>query len=166
VAVGLVFALAAQAVSIRARAGRHLDASRAVAVWARDHLPADAVYAMTDAGVFAYFSGRTTVNLDGLINNFRYQEYLRAGRLQDYLADKSVDYVYEQASYGRQDYLDGTYTTRPFRIWYRHGNRIAGEITLHREDEVKRVDMTSRLAAMREPQRNALILYRYRPPAD
>lgn len=165
VAGGVVLAIAAQGYSLRARAGRHLDGSRAVALWARDHLPEDSVYAMTDAGVFAYFSGRTTVNLDGLINNYRYQDYLRAGRLVEYFEEKSIDYVYEQASYGRADYLDGTYTTRPFRIWYRHGNRLAGEITLYREDEVKRVNVVSRLAAMQEPQRNALILYRYRKPA-
>ncbi|MBM75678.1 MAG: hypothetical protein CMK59_09780 [Proteobacteria bacterium] len=53
----------------------------------------DDVIAGTDVGYIAYFSGRNVVNLDGLINNYRYQEFLKEGRLNDYLQEKKVSYL-------------------------------------------------------------------------
>ncbi len=66
---------------------------RDAAMWARNHTPENAVFAMTDAGYFGYFSGRATVNLDGVINGFEYQAALGAGRLPEYLADCGVTHI-------------------------------------------------------------------------
>lgn len=63
------------------------------AVWAREHTPPDSVFGMTDAGYFAYFSRRSTVNLDGLINGYEYQAALANGTLNPYLARCGINYV-------------------------------------------------------------------------
>jgi len=166
VAGGIVAAIGVQAVSYRLRAGRHLDATREVALWARDKLPADAVFGMSDAGVFAFFSGRVTVNLDGLINNYRYQEALRDGRFRDYLASRRVGFIYDQSAYRCPEVLDGTYRTRTLRFLYYPGTRVGGQVALDRADEVYRRNLRSRPAAGAVAEPNALILYRYRPGAE
>lgn len=63
------------------------------AIWARDHTPPDSVFGMTDAGYFAYFSRRNTVNLDGLINGYEYQAALANGTLDPYFARCGITYV-------------------------------------------------------------------------
>lgn len=45
--------------------------------WARAHLPADAVVGSWNAGTIAFFSQRTVINLDGLVNS---REYFRSER--------------------------------------------------------------------------------------
>jgi hypothetical protein len=60
---------------------------------ARHPSPPDTSVAVTDPGIVAYFSGHTTVSLDGLINNYRYQQILANGELPRYLEEKHVDYV-------------------------------------------------------------------------
>ncbi len=51
------------------------------------------VWACTDCGKLAFWSGQRVVNLDGLVNGFDYQEDLRRGRLARHLADKNVKYL-------------------------------------------------------------------------
>jgi hypothetical protein len=161
--LGLAAAVSVQALSMRARAGRHLAAMREAGLWAHDNLPADAVYGMGDAGIFAYFSERTTINLDGLINNFHYQEELKAGRVLQYLAQRKIGYYLESSAYGDPALLSGNYESRSVRFWYRPENRIVGAITLYKSDEIHRVNLLSRRASMLPPEPNAIIFYRYRP---
>jgi len=61
--------------------------------WASENTADDAVFAMTDCGVFGYFCGRSCINLDGLVNDYRYQLVLFTGRLAGYLKAQGVDYV-------------------------------------------------------------------------
>ncbi len=163
--VGVAAAFALQTRSLQLREGRHLDVTRGLALWARDSLPADAVFAGTDTGVFAYFSGRTTVNLDGLINNYRYRDALLSGRFREYLDERGVDYIFDQFAVGRPDWIDGTYETRSLRIWDRPRNRVAGEVVLHREDEVRRIRLLSRQTlGSNERAPNAITLWKLRLP--
>lgn len=163
--VGLVIAVAVQAYSVVLREGRYLDVTRSLAYWARTELPEDAVVATTDAGVFAYFSRKTTINLDGLINSYRYQEMLRSGRLAEYLDERKVGYVLDQNLAGNLDWITGDYESRPFRIWFHPENRVAGEVILYRDDEVARIQTESRYAlATRDVAPNAVVLWRYRSP--
>lgn len=164
-AIGLIAVVVVQGSSMTARQGRHLAAVREAAIWARDSLPEDAVFAMSDAGVFAYYSGRTTINLDGLINSYGYLEALREGRVNEYLRRRGVGYIFDQSAYGVPEWLDGDYDERILRLWYRPRSRVGAEIRVRREDEVYRRNLLSRSAALSPPERNALILYRYRPPA-
>lgn len=163
--VGVAAAVAVQARSLQLREGRHLDTTRGLALWARDSLPADAVFAGTDTGVFAYFSGRTTVNLDGLINNYRYRDALLSGRFREYLDERGVDYIFDQFAVGRPDWIEGTYETRALRIWDRPRDRVAGEVMLYRDDEVRRIRLLSRQTlGSGELAPNAITLWKLRRP--
>jgi hypothetical protein len=61
--------------------------------WIDENLPKSAVIAATDAGLVSYFGERPTVNLDGLINNFEYQEALRDKNVAAYLDSKRVTHL-------------------------------------------------------------------------
>jgi hypothetical protein len=67
--------------------------SYAAALWAHDNTPGDTVFALGDAGVFGYFSERATINLDGLINSYDYQHYVREGRIMEFLRERRVKYI-------------------------------------------------------------------------
>ena len=77
-------------------------------------MPADAVLAGTDVGALAFWTQRRVVNLDGVINNFAYQEYLRAGALRDYLRRQGVNFV-ATPLWDREQ----TFTGRPIEPMYR-----------------------------------------------
>lgn len=68
------------------------DAYR-IARWLDEHLPERAVVATTDPGLVAYFGKRPTISLDGLINDFEFQEVLRDRRLVAYLEQKGVTHL-------------------------------------------------------------------------
>jgi len=62
------------------------------ALWARESLPVDATIWSGSAGILGYFSGRITVNTDGLANSYDFLEnVLKAGRLAEY--EKQWDYA-------------------------------------------------------------------------
>jgi hypothetical protein len=91
-AVALIFSLTTLALDARKRGERHRHWFEA-ALWAEENLPADAVVGMTDCGIFGYFSDRPTVNLDGVINGYAYQEALRDRRLSEYLDRCGVTHI-------------------------------------------------------------------------
>lgn len=55
--------------------------------------PAGLIWACTDCGKLAFWSGRRVVNLDGLVNDFGYQDALRRQGLARYLLQRQVDYL-------------------------------------------------------------------------
>ncbi|MCA9726079.1 MAG: hypothetical protein KC729_00240 [Candidatus Eisenbacteria bacterium] len=166
IGVAIVGAVAVQFYSFGLRHGRYQADTYAVSIWVRDHVPSDAVLAATDSGVLAYFSERSTVNLDGLINSFDYLEILRRGNgaVETYLRRKGVGYLLDQVAYDLDDVLSGTYESRRIRIAYKPGSRIAAEFIVRPEDEVYRRNTLCRRdlgSAQVEP--NAIILYRIQP---
>jgi hypothetical protein len=163
-AAGGIGAIAVQAVALRLRDQRYLAGTAELARWAAVNLPADAVLAATDSGVLAWFSERTTINLDGLINNWRYRDALRAGRLEGYLRERGVTHILDQYNAGRREWYEGTYDSRRIRIWFRPERRVAGEIEVFRSDEARRINLWARMAPGQAAEPNALILWRYRPP--
>jgi hypothetical protein len=65
-----------------------------LALWMKQHLPANARIFMVDvSGLTGYFSERSVIDGDGLINSFEYRDYLCSGRLKQYLLDKHVNYL-------------------------------------------------------------------------
>ena len=65
-----------------------------VARWLSTHVPPKATVGVWDAGYVGYFSGRTVVNLDGLINGEEFYQYVRDGRgVWQYIVDKRLDYI-------------------------------------------------------------------------
>jgi hypothetical protein len=73
--------------------GDYHESAFAAANWARSNTAPGTVFALRDAGIFGYFSERPTINLDGLINSYEYQQYVRDGRLMDFLNERKVEFV-------------------------------------------------------------------------
>jgi hypothetical protein len=67
----------------------------------RETLPDDAIIGSWNAGQLGYFSERTVVNLDGLVNDTAYYEFLRErGDVREYLMREGIRYI---ADYNRRD---------------------------------------------------------------
>ena len=71
------------------------------ALWIAENSPPDTVFASWNAGQLGFFSNRTFINLDGLINNVDYYERVLHGPipLADYLAENKVDYIVDYSIY-------------------------------------------------------------------
>jgi hypothetical protein len=69
------------------------DESYLAANWISSNLPEDAIVGSWNAGVLGYYTTRTVVNLDGLINNFELLPYLKEGRIADYIKQKRIGYL-------------------------------------------------------------------------
>jgi hypothetical protein len=68
-------------------------ASHMGAQWMNDRLPATARVGSWDAGVLAYFTTATVVNLDGVINSFSYFQQLKGGEFEEFLVENGIDYI-------------------------------------------------------------------------
>jgi len=107
------------------------------ALWVRDHLPADATIGMTDCGYMGLFSDRRVVNLDGLVNGFEYQEYLRRGRFRAFLDSSGVSYIASHSG-GIASVIDGHYRLTPFEAWSHLYDVSGGRVELAADNEVYR----------------------------
>jgi hypothetical protein len=108
------------------------------ALWARGNTEGDAVFAMNDAGNFGYFSERSVINLDGVVNNLELQAALREKNLRGYLMVKGVRYVVQHAFWRRPDIISGDYDSCAMSYTsHRYGSE-SEPIVLRRADEVYR----------------------------
>jgi hypothetical protein len=111
------------------------------ALWARAYVPANAVMAMHDAGVFGYFSERRVIDLDGVVNTSSYQDTLRDGRWSEYLKRYRVQYVVKH-DFGDTDYGDFVnfhdYDSWSYRVLGHRYDVWSDRITLRRANEVYR----------------------------
>jgi len=70
----------------------------ASALWLRDHVSESDRVAAWNAGHVAYFSNRTVINLDGLVNDERYFELIKAEQAgESYLDEQAVIWVVDRA---------------------------------------------------------------------
>jgi hypothetical protein len=71
------------------------------ALWIAENSPPDTVFASWNAGQLGFFSNRTFINLDGVINNVDYYERVLRGPvpLTDYLSENKVDYIVDYTTY-------------------------------------------------------------------
>jgi hypothetical protein len=71
------------------------------ALWIAENSPPDTVFASWNAGQLGFFSNRTFINLDGLINNVDYYERVLRGPvpLAEYLAENKVNYIVDYSIY-------------------------------------------------------------------
>jgi hypothetical protein len=71
------------------------------ALWIAANSPPDTVFASWNAGQLGFFSDRTFINLDGVINNVDYYERVLHGTtpLTDYLIENKVDYIVDYSLY-------------------------------------------------------------------
>ena len=78
-------------------------------------LPRDAVLAGTDVGALSFWTRRRVINLDGVMNDYAYQEWVRDRRLAEYLRRNGVTHIATALWDSEQ-----TYTARPTEPMYRH----------------------------------------------
>jgi hypothetical protein len=129
------------------------------ALWARESTPEDAVFAMKDCGAFGYYSERTTINLDGMVNDFEYQEYLRRGELEEYLVENGVDYFVQHAFwFGDAPVNTGDYEEYSLYVPCRVYEGEGGTLTVTKENEVFRSEYY--YPRTNEPTR--VIVWRYK----
>lgn len=71
------------------------------ALWIAENSPPGTVFASWNAGQLGFFSDRTFINLDGLINNIDYYERVLRGPvpLADYLAENKVEFIVDYSIY-------------------------------------------------------------------
>jgi len=71
------------------------------ALWIAENSPPDTVFASWNAGQLSFFSNRTVINLDGVINNVDYYERVLHGStsLTEYLIENNVDFIVDYATY-------------------------------------------------------------------
>lgn len=136
-------------------------ASYRAAKWAEEHTDRKDIFAMKDAGNFGYFSRRSVISLDGVVNNTAYQDTIRAGALGEYLAERDVTYLVQHAFWNREDINDGTYET--FRATYRsHLYGVESDtLSLRRDWEVYRSE-----PYFDGPHRTVFIIWRIRGMQD
>jgi hypothetical protein len=108
------------------------------AVWTRNHTSQDKIFAMKDAGHFAFFSGREVINLDGLVNSFNYQDVLRDKKLNDYLSQNKVSYIVQHAFPGRNDIISGDYEMFSLPYISHKFGVISDPLILLKKDEIYR----------------------------
>jgi len=106
--------------------------------WARENSNTDEVFAMKDAGHFGFFSGRKVINLDGLVNNFEFQDILRDKRLGDYLKRNNVKYLAQHALWDRDDITDGAYDSLKLELKSRRYSVNSDPVVLFKKNEVYR----------------------------
>ncbi|MBF0620987.1 MAG: hypothetical protein HQL54_03590 [Magnetococcales bacterium] len=124
-----------------------------------DNVAPDAFVAGTDIGGTAFKSQRHFVNLDGVVNNFVYQEYLRDKRLADYLTMKNVQYIAvtlsENPTFSPYRDIENMYKSRiapeavrnepyesvPFYVYSYMYNNFSDEIPLFQRNEVCRSEV-------------------------
>jgi hypothetical protein len=72
------------------------------ALWIAENSPPDTIFASWNAGQLGFFSNRTFINLDGVINSVDYYERVLRGSvsLTEYLSENKVDYIVDYDTYG------------------------------------------------------------------
>jgi len=105
-----------------------------VAKWLAQNSPPDTIFAAWNAGQLGYFSDRTFINLDGVINNVDYYRRVLQGPvlLTDYLVENKVDYIVDYDSYSSIPDFQVIHTfpindgsDRAIRIW-----QVSSELAL------------------------------------
>ena len=107
------------------------------ALWIAENSPPDAIFAAWNTGQLGYFSNRTFINLDGVINSVDYYERVLQGpvSLTDYLFENNVDYIVDYATYDSipdypivRTFPLGDETGRSIHIW-----QVSPELSLARQ---------------------------------
>jgi hypothetical protein len=106
--------------------------------WLRQHVPPQTAIGSFNAGLYAYYSEHTVVNLDG-VTNWEAFEALRQHRLLAYIDERGISYIVDF-----DEYVNGIY--RPF----------------YGEGYPERLDLVAALSAPR-PDFGAIVLYEVRP---
>ena len=95
-----------------------------LAKWLNRHLPSDAIIGSWNSGHLAFFSERTVVNLDGLVNDSNYLRSLEKRRpVMEYIEKENIDYIV--------DYDTVDLSMHPDKTW-NSNKQFRGEIPRRR----------------------------------
>ncbi|HWX32518.1 MAG TPA: hypothetical protein VNZ53_34445 [Steroidobacteraceae bacterium] len=108
------------------------------ALWAREHTPPEAIFAMSDCGHFGFFSLRRVINLDGLVNDMDFQRTLAEHRLNQYLRQNDVDFLIQHAVHGREDVIAGGYNSLTLPFPSRAFEGLGDRLQVREQSEVYR----------------------------
>jgi len=78
--------------------------------WAKQNTNKNDIFAINDSGIFSFFSERNVINLDGLVNNYEYQDILKNNQLNIYLKRNNVNYVVCFVKFFENDIFNRNYT--------------------------------------------------------
>lgn len=92
----------------------HPAAHYKAAMWLKENTEPSAIIGCWDAGAVGYFSRRSVVNLDGLVNSFDYLPYLKKGNITEYLKEKKVSII-AQYFWDKNSLADGTFNSHKYR---------------------------------------------------
>jgi len=73
--------------------GQHLRYVYNSAIWFKNHSKENESIAVADAGIFGYFNERATINLDGLINSYKFQDSILNGTIKELLLQQRTKYI-------------------------------------------------------------------------
>jgi 4-amino-4-deoxy-L-arabinose transferase-like glycosyltransferase len=73
------------------------------ALWARDNTPPDALLASMNSGIIGYYSGRVTVNMDGVVNPEAFAA-IRERRMLDFMRGLGVLYLIDSDNAVEREY--------------------------------------------------------------
>jgi len=108
------------------------------AMWAKINTPKETRFAMSDCGIFGFFSERATINLDGLANNIDFQDVLKKKKLNSYLEKNKVQFIVHHSkhnlykSYQSNNFIYKKYY--PSHLW----GTLSDPIFLKSKNEVYR----------------------------
>jgi len=108
------------------------------AQWVKQNSQPGDIFAMKDAGHFSYFSEREVINLDGLVNNFEYQEVLKDKLLNDYLTKNRVKYIVQHALWNRSDITSGDYENLSLKYFSHKYSAESDPVVVRKADELYR----------------------------
>ncbi|MEO8398859.1 MAG: hypothetical protein ABI550_03480 [Ignavibacteriaceae bacterium] len=108
------------------------------AEWIKNNTDSNEIFAMRDAGHFSFFSDRRVINLDGLVNNFEYQEILKNKKLNEYLKKHDVRYLVQHGIWNRDEIIDGNYDTLQIDFISHRYSSESDPILVRKKDEFYR----------------------------
>ena len=135
----IILALLAQFASVkRSVENRFQYEGYREALWIKENTSPDDIFMLEDAGIISYFSNRRIVNIDGVINNFEFQDYLKEGKFLDYIREKNIKYFVHHAFWDNPDVRSGNYDKYLFKSFSHLYDVFGGTLTLKKSDEIYR----------------------------
>lgn len=108
------------------------------AIWIKNNTPANAIFAMKDTGNFSFFSRRSVINLDGVVNNYAFQKSLKNQKLGEYLLENRVDYLVRHSVNQWEKVLNGDYDKLKMRYYSHLYDVWSDEIFITKSGEIYR----------------------------
>ncbi len=113
------------------------------AKWAKANLDHRTIFGMTDAGHFSFFSQMRVVNLDGLVNNFKFQNILYEKKLSMYLRNLNVSHLVHHSFWmysniNRDQINEGNYNEIKLNFPSYLYNTFSDNIQLRKSKEIYR----------------------------